>query len=322
MQPPPLTLQPCSAQSTLTNKSRLKLLHRREEHLQDLFSTSRSSILVLAKDDGRYTQFLEGVVVQGFLQLMESNVTLLSRKKDAVIVKQAADAASKSYKEISGREVKIEIENTLSDEWYVIIPYGLKRSAESFLVLSAGGVKLISGSRRITIDNTLDERLRLLEDRVRLLCFLDIFGFLTSCLISRCCPRLERNFLVPTRIGSFIHEHSDLGLLPLVPYAARHVSVIPIILFAATLGPHVSISIPYVRDRLVVGVVEISNIVNFSLCLCISHPQQTVRSTAVSSTRQTLTCLSCTSDHASVISMQRVNMILAKGRYRNNIASM
>lgn len=30
----------------------------------------------------------------------------------------------------------------------------------------AGGIKLISGSKRITIDNTLDERLRLLEDRV------------------------------------------------------------------------------------------------------------------------------------------------------------
>ncbi len=35
------------------------------------------------------------------------------------------------------------------------------------LVYSSGGVKLVSGSRRITLDNTLDERLRLLEDRVR-----------------------------------------------------------------------------------------------------------------------------------------------------------
>ena len=34
-------------------------------------------------------------------------------------------------------------------------------------VCSSGGIKLISGSRRITLDNTLDERLRLLEDRVR-----------------------------------------------------------------------------------------------------------------------------------------------------------
>ncbi|KIM76899.1 hypothetical protein PILCRDRAFT_825903 [Piloderma croceum F 1598] len=145
------------AQSTLTNKSRLKLLHRREEHLQDLFSISRSSILALAKDDGRYIQFLEGVIVQGFLQLMESNVTLLSRKKDARIVKQAADAAAKAYNEFSGQEVQFEIESSLSDE-------------------GAGGVKLINGSRRITIDNTLDERLRLLEDRMLPEIRKDLFG--------------------------------------------------------------------------------------------------------------------------------------------------
>lgn len=31
----------------------------------------------------------------------------------------------------------------------------------------SGGVTLMSGNTRITLDNTLDERLRLLEDRVR-----------------------------------------------------------------------------------------------------------------------------------------------------------
>lgn len=34
------------------------------------------------------------------------------------------------------------------------------------LLSSAGGIKLANGSKRITIDNTLDERLRLLEDKV------------------------------------------------------------------------------------------------------------------------------------------------------------
>jgi V-type H+-transporting ATPase subunit E len=145
------------AQSTLTNKSRLKLLHRREEHLQDLFSTARSSILVLAEDEGRYAQFLEGVIVQGFLQLMESNVTVLARKTYLEIVKQSANAAAKSYNEISGREVLFDVEATLSDD-------------------GAGGIKLVSGSRRITIDNTLDERLRLLEDRMLPEIRHDLFG--------------------------------------------------------------------------------------------------------------------------------------------------
>jgi vacuolar-type H+-ATPase subunit E/Vma4 len=44
-------------------------------------------------------------------------------------------------------------------------------------VYSSGGVKLVSGSRRITLDNSLDERLRLLEDRVR---HVGINGFYVS----------------------------------------------------------------------------------------------------------------------------------------------
>lgn len=145
------------AQSTLTNKSRLKLLHQREQHLQELFSTSRTSVLTLAKDDGRYIQFLEGFISQGFLQLMEPSVTLFARKQDVSLVEEAAANAAQTYKEISGREVKYNIEGSLGGD-------------------GAGGIKLVNGSRRITIDNTLDERLRLLEDRMLPEIRKDLFG--------------------------------------------------------------------------------------------------------------------------------------------------
>ncbi|KAH9852580.1 ATPase V1/A1 complex subunit E [Lenzites betulinus] len=146
-----------SAQSTLTNKSRLKLLQQREEHLQDLFSTSRESIVALSQDEGRYVQFLEGVIVQGFLSLLEAEVTVHSRKKDVDVVRRAADGAAKQYNDISGRTVKPSVEGTLSDD-------------------IAGGVKLVSGNLRITLDNTLDERLRLLEDRMLPEIRADLFG--------------------------------------------------------------------------------------------------------------------------------------------------
>nr|QXO15400.1 V-type proton ATPase subunit E [Pleurotus tuber-regium] len=145
------------AQSTLTNKSRLKLLHRREEHLQDLFNTARSQILTLAQDEGRYTQFLEGVIIQGFLQLMEPTVSIQARKQDVQVVQQAAEAAAKNYKDISGRDVEFSVEGVLGGD-------------------GAGGIKLISGSGRIIIDNTLDERLRLLEDRMLPEIRRDLFG--------------------------------------------------------------------------------------------------------------------------------------------------
>ncbi|CAL1710805.1 unnamed protein product [Somion occarium] len=145
------------AQSTLTNKSRLKLLQQREEHLQDLFETARESILDLAANEGQYVQFLEGVIVQALLQLLESDATVHVRGKDVDIGKKAAKNAQKQYTEISGRHVDVKVEGSLSNEL-------------------AGGVILISGDRRITVDNTLDERLRLLEDRMLPEIRFDLFG--------------------------------------------------------------------------------------------------------------------------------------------------
>ncbi|KAI4517638.1 ATPase, V1/A1 complex, subunit E [Schizophyllum commune Tattone D] len=146
------------AQSTLTNKSRLKLLHRREEHLQDLFNTARQEITnVSSGSTGQYEQYLEGMILQGFLILMEPSVTLHGRKKDHDVITKAAESAQKNYKEISGRDITFEVQGTLPDD-------------------IAGGIKLVSGNGRITLDNTLDERLRLLEDRMLPEIRKDLFG--------------------------------------------------------------------------------------------------------------------------------------------------
>ncbi|KAI0782780.1 ATPase V1/A1 complex subunit E [Abortiporus biennis] len=145
------------AHSTLTNKSRLKLLQQREEHLQDLFETARTEIVTLSSEESRYVQFLEGVIVQGLLQLLEPSALIQSREKDDELVKQALEGAQETYKQISGRTVSVEVEGSLSNEL-------------------AGGVVLISGTRRITVDNTLDERLRLLEDRMLPEIRYDLFG--------------------------------------------------------------------------------------------------------------------------------------------------
>ena len=65
-----------------------------------------------------------------------------------------------------------------------------------WIVSSAGGVKLVSGSRRITLDNTLDERLRLLEDRVS--CHRLFFMSHPACILKQ---RFSRCFLKSARIS-------------------------------------------------------------------------------------------------------------------------
>lgn len=64
-------------------------------------------------------QFLQGVIVQGFLQILDPEVTIHVREADAAAAKQAADAASKQYTEISGRQVKYELVTSLSPDLYV-----------------------------------------------------------------------------------------------------------------------------------------------------------------------------------------------------------
>jgi V-type H+-transporting ATPase subunit E len=103
----------------LTNKSRLRLLHRREEHLQDLFALARAQIARLAGDEARYVQFLEGVIVQGLLQLLEPSATVYARAKDVAIAARALDGAQKTYYDISGRQVELELDASLGDELYV-----------------------------------------------------------------------------------------------------------------------------------------------------------------------------------------------------------
>jgi V-type H+-transporting ATPase subunit E len=107
---------PDSLQSTLTNKSRLRLLHRREEHLQDLFALARAQIADLADDEARYVQFLEGVIVQGLLQLLEPSATVYARPRDQAIAVRAIDGATKTYLEISGRQVELELDVSLGDD--------------------------------------------------------------------------------------------------------------------------------------------------------------------------------------------------------------
>lgn len=110
-----------SAQSTITNKSRLKLLHKREEVLQEIFSAVREPEVPIYKTGSRYEQFLEGIITESFLFILELKVTIFSRKSDADVVKQAAESATRSYKEISGRDVEFEVQPTIADDSYVFL---------------------------------------------------------------------------------------------------------------------------------------------------------------------------------------------------------
>ncbi|PWN52706.1 ATPase, V1/A1 complex, subunit E, partial [Violaceomyces palustris] len=87
------------AKSNQTNKSRLQILQTREEHLQSLFEEARQKLGELTKDRAKYTELLEGLILQGLLQLTEAKVTILARSGDVQLAQEALKAASKAYKD-------------------------------------------------------------------------------------------------------------------------------------------------------------------------------------------------------------------------------
>ncbi len=84
--------------------------------MQDLFAAARTQIASLADDEARYVQFLESVIVQGLLQLLEPSATVYARSKDKAIASRALDGAKETYYDISGRQVEIDLDASLSND--------------------------------------------------------------------------------------------------------------------------------------------------------------------------------------------------------------
>ncbi|WZH49204.1 ATPase V1/A1 complex subunit E [Fusarium acuminatum] len=137
--------------STVSNKTRLKVLGARQEMLDNIFEEAQKKLAEGAKDKGKYQKALKGLLLEGFYALNEPELQVRSRKKDYDIVKKAIEEAAKEYKKELGKDItaKIQEDDPLPEGMYFH---------------SAGGVSIISGSGKIDIDNTFEARLRLLEE--------------------------------------------------------------------------------------------------------------------------------------------------------------
>jgi len=132
--------------STVANKTRLKVLSEKQVLLDHLFDQAGKNLPDITTDESRYQDMLKNLILEGLYALNESKVQVRAREADSDLVKIAIDAAVEEYKAKLGKDVKVDIDgqNTL--------PKG-----------STGGVSIVGGNGKIDINNTLEERLRLLE---------------------------------------------------------------------------------------------------------------------------------------------------------------
>ncbi|KIW20368.1 hypothetical protein PV08_00943 [Exophiala spinifera] len=132
--------------STMSNKTRIKVLSARQELLDKLFEQARSKLGESGSKDKNYEEVLKGLILEGLYLLAESKVQIRCRKADKDKVESAAKKAAAEYKENMGSEVEpvIDEKNWLPEE-------------------STGGVFVVGGNGKIELNNTFEERLRMCE---------------------------------------------------------------------------------------------------------------------------------------------------------------
>lgn len=95
--------------STVSNKTRLKVLGARQEMLDNIFQDAAKKLSDGTKDKAKYQKILKGLILEGFYALNEPKLQVQARKKDNDVVKKAIDEAAKEYKKEVGKDVDVTI---------------------------------------------------------------------------------------------------------------------------------------------------------------------------------------------------------------------
>ena len=145
------------AKSHRSNKARLQLLEAREKQLLGVFEAAAKKLTTLSSDAATYKDLLANLLLQGLFKLNENKVLVTVRSTDVQTVQDLVADAKAKYKETTGRETEATVQEGLPGD-------------------CAGGVRLSALGERIVVNNTLEERLHLLEEKLLPELRFELFG--------------------------------------------------------------------------------------------------------------------------------------------------
>uniref|UniRef100_A0A673ILT1 V-type proton ATPase subunit E 1-like n=1 Tax=Sinocyclocheilus rhinocerous TaxID=307959 RepID=A0A673ILT1_9TELE len=125
----------------------------------DLLNEARQRLADIAKNPNEYSTLLEGLVLQGFYQLLEPKVIIRCRKEDVAMVQAAVKKNIPIYKETVKRNIEVRI-----DENRFLSPD------------ISGGVEAYNADGKIKVSNTLESRLDLLSQQMMPEIRVQLFG--------------------------------------------------------------------------------------------------------------------------------------------------
>ncbi|XP_040201269.1 V-type proton ATPase subunit E 1 [Rana temporaria] len=135
--------------SNLLNQARLKVLKARDDLISDLLHEAKQRLARVVKDPARYQSLLDGLVLQGLYQLLESKVVIRCRKEDMPLIRNSVQKNIPIYKAATKRDVEVVI-----DQDGCLAPE------------IAGGIELYNADGKIKVVNTLESRLDLIAQQM------------------------------------------------------------------------------------------------------------------------------------------------------------
>jgi len=149
--------------SMAINKQRLEKIKERQSVLASISKDAEEALTKAMADQSQSKTFITKLIVQGLLMLLEPEVNVKCRAADLGLVKSCTDAAAKEYQDIvkakSGatKSCKVVVDEN------IFLPPSPKDSKDGTSCL--GGVALSCFMGKITIDNTIDTRLKLVMEQ-------------------------------------------------------------------------------------------------------------------------------------------------------------
>lgn len=140
--------------STAINRQRLQKIQERQKVISNIADDVKQSVVNSVKDAALAKKFYTDLIVQGLLMLLEDQVDIRCRECDQKLVESVLDDARAKYAEKIKEEVKVEKSCKLA----IDTQNHLKKEC-------MGGVVLACNKGKITIDNTIDLRLKLVMEQ-------------------------------------------------------------------------------------------------------------------------------------------------------------
>lgn len=160
-----LDSQNAIARSSAINKSRLDKIKCRQETVGRVSDDAKVALVKQIKSESVAKPFITKLVTQGLLMLLEDEVQVRCRECDVALVQSCLSTAAKDYSKIVKTETGVTKECKVTLDTQIKLPKAPEHCNGGASCL--GGVVLACQKGSITIDNTIDARLKLVFEQAK-----------------------------------------------------------------------------------------------------------------------------------------------------------